>query len=523
MDQCTRLAKYILQEYFGDVSEMAFTTLLQRGKLTFRELQTFTSLPRQELQDSLTAMVIHSLVSYVEGDGPTVYEAKPDRVFLVLRYPRYILTAKRRFGAEGQAIVQCLLKEGRLTFQQCVEMAAGETGGNEYKCRVAGEFVQMVRAHMLMCVIPPAEAKDLQEKDALLEEAALYEVPPEAETYIEQHSKDGRKRKREDGDQEEKAPKKKRQKEKEGLDLLSEVVTAKQSDVLWQGNIDQMHVCLRNEAIVDYASRRVDPTAGEVVKSMLKMTELKESPAQRRTGKTVAFPRIKIPLTNGSSQKDLTNRELDYYLDLLSSQGGGFVKKVDEQGGGRYVIDTEMAVGLLRKEVLESVVQERFGSQCCRIYRLVVAKKLLEQKQISDMVMIPFKEAKEFAYKLLTAGFLQLQEVPRTADHAPSRTLYLLSSNTDSVRDMVATTMIRALANIAALRKAKAARFATILEKVERSTILQGENLMETDVHSIEGMKEADKAALAKLQKTLGRLAAGTLQIDQSVMVLRDF
>lgn len=51
----------------------------------------------------------------------------------------------------------------------------------------------------------------------------------------------------------------------------------------------------------------------------------------------------------------------------------------------------------------------RFGSRCARIFRLVLQKKHLEQKQVEDFAMIPAKEAKDMLYKMLSENFILLQ------------------------------------------------------------------------------------------------------------------
>ena len=92
---------------------------------------------------------------------------------------------------------------------------------------------------------------------------------------------------------------------------------------------------------------------------------------------------------------------------------------------------------LLCKTTIESVVRERFGSKCFRVFRLLLLKKVLEQKQVADMAMIPSREAKEMLYSLLAESFVTLQEVPRTPDYAPSRTFYLFSFNLPHVARIV--------------------------------------------------------------------------------------
>ncbi|XP_031468139.1 DNA-directed RNA polymerase III subunit RPC3-like [Phasianus colchicus] len=46
--------------------------------------------------------------------------------------------------------------------------------------------------------------------------------------------------------------------------------------------------------------------------------------------------------------------------------------------------------------------------------------------------MIPAKEAKDMLYRMLSESFVALQEIPRTPDHAPSRTFYLYAVNVPS-------------------------------------------------------------------------------------------
>ena len=54
-------------------------------------------------------------------------------------------------------------------------------------------------------------------------------------------------------------------------------------------------------------------------------------------------------------------------------------------------------------------MKERFGSKSLRIFRLILLKTMLEQKQVADVAMIPGKEAKELLYTLLAEGFVSLQ------------------------------------------------------------------------------------------------------------------
>lgn len=64
----------------------------------------------------------------------------------------------------------------------------------------------------------------------------------------------------------------------------------------------------------------------------------------------------------------------------------------------------------------------RFGSRSARIFRLLLRKRHLEQKQVEDFAMIPAKEAKDMLYMLLSQNLVQLQV--RNHDPAQCPDLY---------------------------------------------------------------------------------------------------
>ena len=118
------------------------------------------------------------------------------------------------------------------------------------------------------------------------------------------------------------------------------------------------------------------------------------------------------------------SRHLSYTGYIILYQ---FVKRAGDAGGGSYCIsrptfplflffsilpsssDYKKSSERMCQAVLESVVRERFGSKPLRLFRLLLLKKHLEQKQISDTALIPNKESKEMLYSLLAENFVSLQ------------------------------------------------------------------------------------------------------------------
>ena len=51
--------------------------------------------------------------------------------------------------------------------------------------------------------------------------------------------------------------------------------------------------------------------------------------------------------------------------------------------------------------------------------------------------MLPLKDTREILYKLLQHGYIYLQEVSKSSDHAPSRTIYLWKVDLTRVKEEI--------------------------------------------------------------------------------------
>jgi len=75
-------------------------------------------------------------------------------------------------------------------------------------------------------------------------------------------------------------------------------------------------------------------------------------------------------------------------------------------------------------------------------------KRQLEQKQVGEMCMMPVRLTRELLYKLLKAQYVSLQEVAKTADHAPSRTFYLWRVDTQRVSHRLSKELCKLTLNV---------------------------------------------------------------------------
>ncbi|NWW89834.1 RPC3 polymerase, partial [Rhynochetos jubatus] len=174
-------------------------------------------------------------------------------------------------------------------------------------------------------------------------------------------------------------------------------------------------------------------TSSEIVRTMLRMSEVTTSSGAPYT-QPLSSNEIFRSLPAGYN---IGKQVLDQYLTLLADDPLEFVGKSGDSGGGTYTVSIlsrlsrpgVSPLSIAPGRSIPLLPPLRFGSRCARIFRLLLRKKHLEQKQVEDFAMIPAKEAKDMLYKMLSENFVSLQEIPKTPDHAPSRTFYLYAVN----------------------------------------------------------------------------------------------
>ncbi|KAK8771346.1 hypothetical protein V5799_025409 [Amblyomma americanum] len=172
--------------------------------------------------------------------------------------------------------------------------------------------------------------------------------------------------------------------------------------------------------------------AAEVVRTILRLSETRSHPKDVFSA-PVSRSEIHLAL---KKEINISSQELDSYLSLIADDALLLVRRTDERGG-MFSVNLERAMRLLAEAVLTSIVQDRFGAKSCRIFRLLLEKKYIEQKQIEELAMIPARDAKEWTYKMLQEKFIMAQELPRTLDYAPSRMIYLFHVDIPQVQQEV--------------------------------------------------------------------------------------
>ncbi|XP_029959116.1 DNA-directed RNA polymerase III subunit RPC3 [Salarias fasciatus] len=538
--QEVRLCGLLLREHFGEVVEKVGTHLLRSGSQNLRTILHETDVSLKLVKKSLCVLVQHGLCLYRPGrkgpGSPTEYDTSSHLILRILRYPRYIYTAKTLYGDTGELIVEELLQRGHMTLSSTVKSVADrltqnmEEGRSMDYSEVSSAFSKLVETHFLQRC-PPAAAAAVKDSSSPAAggppavpgtpSTPVSAAPPTPESFpdcykvpdVKLFGRGKRQLASEDGEEQRSAKRARMDSSAHG-----------DEGIYWQVNFERFHQHFRDQAIISAVANKLDQTSSEIVRTMLRMSEVTTSPTAACT-KPLSANEIFRSLPVGYN---IGRPILDQYLTLLVDDPMEFVGKAGESGGGMFVVNLHKSLANLARATLESAVQERFGSRSARIFRLLLRKRHLEQKQVEDFAMIPAKEAKDMLYTLLSQNLVQLQEVPKTPDYAPSRTFYLYTVNQLPTARMLLQNCFKTVANLIERRLFETKESKRLLEKSQRIEAilasLQASGAEPEQLTEVEEMITApEKQQLDSLKLHVNKLDSAENQVDETIFLLESY
>ncbi|KXJ28893.1 DNA-directed RNA polymerase III subunit RPC3 [Exaiptasia diaphana] len=124
-----------------------------------------------------------------------------------------------------------------------------------------------------------------------------------------------------------------------------------------------------------------------------------------------------------------------------------------------------------------------------------------------------------------------MQEVAKSSDYAPSRTIYLFSVNLKRLSRTLLERCYQTIGNLMSRRLSEIQDHSRVLEKQERmeATVMalkaqHGEEAAEEAAKDLEELvTEADREQLKKLKITLNKLQQSELQVDDTIFILTQY
>ncbi|GAA5949404.1 hypothetical protein JCM21900_004051 [Sporobolomyces salmonicolor] len=312
-------------------------------------------------------------------------------------------------------------------------------------------------------------------------------------------------------------------------------------EVFFRINEERFHIRWRAKLLTSFARDLYNPHVAAVLGVILDIvsneTELMSEAQSRAVSLNelgVAYEKLpparKLDLSAAfaHNKKDRSwppprGRTIDYILaicEVLSGQDQWgmssremFLLQVGEAQHAKWSVNFAILGKAMKRALVEAIVKEKLGQEALRCWRIMEAKGKLDEKHLARLAFLSVKDARETLGRLSDASLIEPQEVPRSADRAPSRTIYLWFVDFNKVVTALVGHHYKALANIQAQRVRQLDLHRGLIEKRERSDVRADPSLL----------SKRDREGIAALDQTLEALAVAEMRIDEQLFVLREF
>eukprot|EP00035_Acanthoeca_spectabilis_P003849 m.96052 g.96052 ORF g.96052 m.96052 type:complete len:533 (-) comp12348_c0_seq3:28-1626(-) len=513
MNEAARVALAIVKEHFGEACRLVFATLVARES-TLKQVAEGSGLPLAQARESLTWLLQHDVItftaqpqkSFSDKPGPNVYRTIVWRVLQRARIPRMLHYTAKNHGDLEESIVQVIALQGRVRLKGII--AAIRTENAEVE---ASTIKGTVEALLTSRLIHGRDGNDDPDACPLTESSFSMDAPWPAWTSsgAGDNETSGSKRRLSSSSSPLSSASKRARRDSMASTDLPDSPTKPPSERYFTLNYRQYQRCLFSEWAVGYIAKAVDPVCGEVLRALFDAVLLGDPFAGERSRCIT-----KDEVWNGLSPGRFSDAELSDHLQTLLTFGSGFVT---ESGGiDRLHLEFKVMRDLAQYLAIEKMVELKCGDECARLFRLVRTKRYIEQKKVKDVALMgAFKDTKVSLNKLFKNDFLMMREIPKQADRVPSKCVYVWTCDMNRVSTMVLHQCYKAQANLATRLAVERKAYKVLKAKQEKQA--------NPSEHADQQRAKADKEALEQIVAKLEKLERATLEIDEQVMLVRDF
>lgn len=202
------------------------------------------------------------------------------------------------------------------------------------------------------------------------------------------------------------------------------------------------------------------------------------------------------------------------HLQLLAQGTIKFVNFESSKGMGEWSVNYKELARFLRQNEFEKIVYERFGPQSTRLIRIVDDKGKLDEKQLANLALIRQKDIRSKLLCLHDAGHLSIQEIAKTAERHPARTIYLWFFDREKSHGLVLHDIYKAISRgVERLAKERQER-APLLAKLNRTDVIGNEEVFLT---------KGEKSEVQRWKEIETHIWAQIGRMDRQVMIFKDF
>ena len=331
-EQKSKLGILLLREIFGDVVGALGPYLTSNRYVMLHEMRD-----KPRAVEAMAVLIQHHCVTFEESKRPGVprYSINLEQVFNLLKYPRYLFTAKNLFGDTAELMLEELLKSGKITASEIIFQTLKRLPDSS-----------QINAKELQQVLSEAAEKRFISRvptiDLLADSSQIPVFSKEQDNPFKKPDLN--------------------------LSVIAEAVKQDSRDLLkgkdgvqWKLNFERFHEEFRNQVIVSSVTRRIDASAGSLVRIIINLMV-----------KSSSVSMVDINEQVDESKDGTLIRYKDQYIKVLEEDRTRFMDKIGNEGGGVYTVNFKNISTQLAAAVIENIVMEKFSSNALRIFRSVL-------------------------------------------------------------------------------------------------------------------------------------------------------
>lgn len=193
---------------------------------------------------------------------------------------------------------------------------------------------------------------------------------------------------------------------------------------------------------------------------------------------------------------------INSHLKLLASSNIPFL--IESRPGVYYVPYTKL-VPLLRSCIYDYMLAATLGPSAMRIRRCISENSLVSEKVINSTALMKEKDIRSTIATLVKYDVVEIQEVPRTADRAASRAVFLFRSKERHAYDFMKQNIAWNIANLHFKKEKLKEDNLTLLTKANRDDVKgrETELLLPSELNQLKMVNERELNILARISRLL--------------------
>lgn len=192
---------------------------------------------------------------------------------------------------------------------------------------------------------------------------------------------------------------------------------------------------------------------------------------------------------------------INQHLKLLSSNSS--VKFVVETTPGVYMVPFTEIVKNLKRHYYDTLVKYTLGADSLRVLRCLKACKIADEKTLANSVLLREKTVRNTLFNLINLNIIEIQEVPRSADRAASKTFFLFRHKESNAYSFLCNSLLFSMAELLQNIIDFKSENKILLEKCEREDVKghEDELLLESELKLLKNLKAREILNIGKINR----------------------